>query len=179
MPDFNLNSGSFAEADLKGPSLKILEGLRRCGAMGAVGVDFVTCDEYGPTGEKVRKAYAIENNVRHTGTMYPYRTFFYLVGKEIMDNRYFMSTDSVKVKAISDEQAPQVRKWFYLDYLPNNPYVYNPLTQSGCLIYIDTWGLEKLGIACIGSTDKEVNELFEGFKASITKDVGKYVSHLK
>jgi hypothetical protein len=177
--DMEAPGGSFKEVSLKEPTIKILEGLRQCGAQGAVGVDFVTCDELDEKGNQVRNCYAIENNVRHTGTMYPYRTFFYLVGKEILERKYFASTDSVKVKAFPEGQALNVRRWFYGEYLPNNAYAYNPLTHSGCLIYRDTWALEKMGVACIGDTEEQTVELFEGFKKSISTDVAKYVRYLR
>lgn len=179
MPDFKPHKGAISETDLKTPSTKILEGLKKCGAMGAVGIDFVTCEELNSEGKKVRNAYAIENNVRHSGTMYPYRTLFYLVGKEILEKKYFTSKDSIKVEKPKKHQGQHLRSWFYQRYLPNNQNHYNPITHTGCIVYIDTWVKGKVGIACIADTKKELEVMFKDFGESITTDVSQYIRELR
>lgn len=175
LKDFGVDKNGIKETNLREPSLAILEGLRVLGARGAVGIDFVTCDEIGPDRKKVRNYYAIENNVRHTGTMYPFRTFFYLVGREIMDRSYFASTDSVKVVDIKPGREDMVKKWFYQVFLPENIYTYRPQSENGCIVYMDTWELGKIGIACIADTQKKLTKIFDGFKESITTSVKEYV----
>lgn len=175
MPDFGSDGNIIAEADLRTPSLQVLEGLRQCGARGAVGIDFVTCEEPNAQGGVERKCYAIENNVRHTGTMYPHRSLFFLTGRETMENRYFASTNAVKVGQLPAGHSNEVRSWFYSRFMKDAEHRYNPVTKTGCIIYMDLWEMHELGVACIGRTKQELSESFDGFKEEITKGVSAYI----
>lgn len=136
------------------------------GVRGNVGTDFVVCDA-DQKGQK-RIAYAIENNVRMTGTSYPYYTFRTMLGVEQMKRKYLKSFDDVKIPKISARafREPLVKQ-FYQDFLRNHPDTLNLETGRGCLVHNDIFRIGKLGLACVGDSKTDVIKIYESFIKSI------------
>lgn len=140
--------------------------LSREGVRGNVGTDFVTCD-MDEKGER-RIAYAIENNVRMTGTSYPYYTIRTLVGTERMKNKFMKSFDDVKIPKVTIK-APRenLNRVFYSVFLKNHPDSLNVKTGNGCLVHNDTFRIGKLGIACVADSKEAVIKLYDSFMKSM------------
>ena len=140
-------------------SERIGEHLSRQGVRGNVGTDFVIItNEYGE-----RLAYAIENNVRNTGTSYPYNALKMLVGEEVLKTKFMKAFDDVKVPLISIKSyLEKVQELFYA-YLRNHPLSFDKTTAIGCLVHHDTFSVGKIGAVCVADSLSEASEMFDEF----------------
>ena len=74
--------------------------MANAGLRGHIGTDFI-CFKSDADLEEIDSVYAIENNVRHTGTMYPFRRAMFLLGKSRFQDRFYQSNDFVKVSLLT------------------------------------------------------------------------------
>lgn len=162
---------NYPKGDLIAMSRAIGMTLSEQGVRGNVGTDFVTCDA-DDSDNPNRDAWAIENNVRMTGTSYPYYTMMTLVGKEKIKNKFMKSFDDVKIPIVAFEKSREkVQRDFYMSFLLKHPETLDVTTARGCLIHNDTFRLGKLGVACLADSRKEVSDLYDRFIASVYKFV--------
>lgn len=158
---------SFVEGDLIGFSLRIGAALSQEGVAGNIGTDYVTCDA-DDSENPDRLAFAIENNVRMTGTSYPYYTMMTLVGEDLIKTKYMKSFDDVKIPIITHRIfRHRVQRGFYLSFLARHPDALNVTTARGCIIHNDTFRLGKLGVSCLADSKDEVVEMYDRFSKSI------------
>jgi hypothetical protein len=156
------------EGNINNMSKKIGEFLSIQGVRGNVGTDFVVCDmdEQG----KNRIAYAIENNVRMTGTSYPFYTIRNFIGERHMKSIFMKSFDDITIPVINKKPIRNLLNAdFYLGFLPTHELTLNISKTRGCLIHNDMFRLGKLGVTCIGENKDEVTKLYDMFVSSITK----------
>lgn len=154
------------EGDINKMSEKVGLYLSTQGVRGNVGTDFVTCDL--DDGGQRRIAYAIENNVRMTGTSYPYYTIRTMIGENLMKKKFLKSFDDVQIpKIIEKANRDELNREFYGSFLKNHPLSLNVNTGNGCLVHNDTFRIGKLGIACVGDSKEQVVNFYDSFTKSI------------
>lgn len=165
---------SYADGDLIAMSRAIGMTLSEQGVRGNVGTDFVTCDA-DDSDHPNRKAWAIENNVRMTGTSYPYYTMKTLVGADKIKTKFMKSFDDVKIPAIAYRTFyRRVQREFYLSFLPKHKDTLDIRSARGCIIHNDTFRLGKLGVACLADSRKEVSDMYDRFVADVYKFVDEH-----
>lgn len=153
------------EGDIEAMSREVGMYLSTQGVRGNVGTDFVVCDD--DTGTK-RIAYAIENNVRMTGTSYPYYTVRTMLGEKLIKTKFMKSFDDVKVPEISlPDFVRTIDSDLFNTFLNNHPLNLNITTGVGCLVHNDTFKLGKLGIACVADTKDDVVKYYDDFVDAI------------
>lgn len=144
-------------------SEKIALHLSRQGVRGNVGTDFVIItNEYGE-----RVAYAIENNVRNTGTSYPYNALKMLVGEKVLKTKFMKAFDDVKIPLIDlKAYREKVQELFY-KYLRTHALSFDKPTARGCLIHHDTFSIGKIGMVCVADSLQEAQQMFDEFNEDI------------
>ncbi len=165
---------SYPPGDLIAMSRAVGMSLSEEGVFGNVGTDFVTCDA-DDSDNPNRDAWAIENNVRMTGTSYPYYTLMTLVGVDKIKKKFMKSFDDVKIPIIVDREfREKIQRDFYLSFLLKHPETLNIGTARGCLIHNDTFRLGKLGVACLADSRDEVSEMYDRFIADVYKFIDEH-----
>jgi hypothetical protein len=155
------------EGNIENMSRKVGEFLSIQGVRGNVGTDFVVCDM--DDEGKNRIAYAIENNVRMTGTSYPYYTIRNFIGETRMKTIFMKSFDDVTIPAINKKGVRTLlNRDFYLNFLQTHSLTLNIAKARGCMIHNDTFRLGKLGVTCIGQDKNDVTKLYDEFVTSLS-----------
>lgn len=148
------------------------------GVRGVVGTDFVVVDEniaegespLDEFGEKKVKVYAIENNVRNTGTSYPLMTIRNFLGYNLA-GKTIKSYDDV---AIPELNYSEVRETVFRQLLPalaTHSLNLNRETGEGCLVHLETARLGKLGVVCVANSPERVQKLFDAYTKMIRRFV--------
>jgi hypothetical protein len=154
------------EGNIASMSKQIALYLSMQGVRGNVGTDFVVCDD--DTSSK-RIAYAIENNVRMTGTSYPYYTLRTILGDKMMSERFMKSFDEVKIPTILQRtMRDALNQEFFTGFLKNHPLNLDVATGVGCIVHNETFRIGKLGVACVAHSKAAVSELYASFTESIS-----------
>lgn len=137
--------------------------LSRQGVRGNVGTDFVIItNEYGE-----RVAYAIENNVRNTGTSYPYNALKMLVGEEVLKHKYMKAFDDVKIPLIGLKAYREKIQELFYQHLRTHPLSFDKSIAKGCLVHHDTFRIGKIGVVCVADSLDEARQSFDEFTESI------------
>jgi hypothetical protein len=136
--------------------------LSKQGVRGNVGTDFVIItNEHGE-----RVAYAIENNVRNTGTSYPYNALQMLVGQEALQPKFMKAFDDVQIPLITTPAFLEKAQEQFYHHLRNDPLSFNKNTVRGCLVHHDTFSIGKIGVVCVADSLQEAQTMFDEFTNS-------------
>lgn len=158
------------EGDINAMSKKVGEFLSTQGVRGNVGTDFVVCDMDDKGVNRI--AYAIENNVRMTGTSYPYYTLRTMLGEKRMKRKFMKSFDDVHVPKITRYSLRQkLNRELFMTFLKDNPDNLDLVKGKGCLVHNDTTKIGKIGIACIANKKTDVVKMYDRFIDSIVNYV--------
>ncbi|MCA9508005.1 MAG: ATP-grasp domain-containing protein [Myxococcales bacterium] len=151
-------------------SEKIAHHLSEIGVRGNVGTDFVIItNQYGE-----RLAYAIENNVRNTGTSYPYNALKMLIGEGRLRGRFIKAFDDVKIPLVATKAFREKIQELFYRHLRTHPLSFNKDTARGCLVHHDTFSIGKIGVVCAADSSQEALDMFDKF----TADAVEYIEAL-
>ncbi|MFK7826690.1 MAG: hypothetical protein AB8G05_21290 [Oligoflexales bacterium] len=149
-------------------SHKVGKVLARNGVAGHVGTDFI-CFKTQKSLKSIDSVYAIENNVRHTGTMYPFRCAYMLLGEKRLQKKFYQSNDFVKVKKYKKKsERREFQKSFY-DWLFKQKFTYDGSKRIGVLVHADYSALGNIAICAIADNRKEADELVKQASAAISQ----------
>lgn len=157
-------------SNIEAMSIKVGNLLSEQGVRGNVGTDFVIITNQ----EGQRVAYAIENNVRNTGTSYPYNALKMLVGENALNPKFMKAFDDVKIPEITLKPFREKIQEHFYKYLRSHPLTFDKEKVHGCLVHHDTFAVGKLGVVCVGNSLDEAQNLFEEF----TLDINNYIATL-
>ncbi|HMO33592.1 MAG TPA: peptide ligase PGM1-related protein [Lacibacter sp.] len=134
---------------------KVAYKLKEYGALGRLGVDFMSVKENGAW-----KHYAIEINLRKGGTTHPYLMLQFLTdgNYDAVQGRYFMHDNKQRFYFATDNLQRDCYKGLtphdLIDIAMCNGLHYNGATEEGVVFHLisalSQYG--KLGLVCIGST---------------------------
>ena len=152
--------------------------LAKKGVRGYFGVDFLAVG--GPENPQL---FAIEINLRQTGTTSPYMTAKRLLkgpfvgdGIESLDGqkRVYFSTDHLQAEAFKDLRPEQV-----IAAIKKSPIHWNPATSKGVVFHLfDKLASEgEIGLTAIGENHREADALYEQAGAFLTELAAKPADH--
>lgn len=150
-------------------SEKIGNLLSEQGVRGNVGTDFVIITN--ARGERL--SYAIENNVRNTGTSYPYNALKMLVGEAALKTKFMKAFDDVKIPLITKKAFREKIQELFYRHLRTHPLSFDKKTVRGCLVHHDTVSIGKIGVVCLADSLDEAREMFDDF----TQDAIQYLEN--
>lgn len=131
---------------------------------GNVGTDFIV---FKKDGSPKKQVYLIENNVRHTGTMYAYLSAAFILGWDNLEGKYINTFDQLKVptyKKASDRRKYQNR---FFVWLRQRPYAYDPIKQEGLFIHQPTFGLSSIGATIVSKDAKSSFQIMEQLRIDL------------
>ena len=149
-------------------SYKVGEVLAKVGVRGHVGTDFI-CFKSDKSLKSIDSVYAIENNVRHTGTMYPFRCAYMLVGEKRLRKKFYQSNDVVKVKKYNKKGERKDFQVAFYDWIIKQSFSYDRGKRTGIVVHADYSALGNIAICAIGDSKEEASELVKEASAAITK----------
>jgi hypothetical protein len=141
---------------------KVTTHLATLGVRGHVGMDFLVLH----SGEHPR-VYGIENNVRQTGTLYAYTSSLILTNN--LPKKYLKSFDDLVIPKLNRKKARDEFVGLFLNWLDQRPYRFRPERGRGIFIHSPTFRLGRIGIASIGRTEEESNQMIEKFQIDLKK----------
>lgn len=171
-------------------AITVAKYLSRKGVRGNVGTDFVIVDA---DENSEGRTYSIENNVRGTGTMYPFNAVSMLVDEEYRMKKFMLSNDGVKIESLSERSyqrftrngknrhtlgvnafLSELTKEFY-EHLAKHPLRLRvesteryPIVK-GCYVHGNTLALGKVGVTCLGETREETQKISQDFTDSLKR----------
>lgn len=142
-------------------TLKIGQTLLNKGVQGYVSSDFVLCDKNldDHHEDKRTEIFAIENNIRHGATLYPYLSAQSLLGEDLLKRRYLLSLKEINFKAHPSpiEQMNRMKK--YYQWAINHPYSLNLEKGEGFFIHQDNADYGKISISIVAKHKRTLEKI--------------------
>ena len=136
------------------------------GVKGHVGTDFVVLT---PPGTTQKKIYAIENNVRNTGTMYPIWTLGFMLGHERLQQRHVMSFDDAPIVRYRRSGYRNTLQRHFFAWIARQPYSFNRESGAGLLVHLPRFGMGRVGVAIVGRDKQECQDTMKRFRADLAR----------
>ena len=149
-------------------SEKVGRVLAKNGITGHIGTDFI-CFKTDKKLKNINCVYAIENNVRHTGTMYPFRCAYMLLGEERLSEKFYQSNDFVKVKKFNKKGERRDFQVAFYDWMLKQKFSYDISKLSGVFVHADYSALGNIAICAIADTKEEADRLIKQASEAISK----------
>ncbi len=162
--------------ELQGAAAKIGQVLSAGGVIGRAAIDFLVCRDEG----EAWKYFAIEINLRMSGTTPPYHALEFLSGGRLNPSTGLFTTAAGVPKfysATDNLKSPQYRGLVpedLFEIIARRGMGFSHATGTGVLFYmigaLSQYG--KIGMTCIGDSAKEAQALFEHTVAALDEETG-------
>ena len=132
--------------------------LAKTGIKGPVGIDFLSCiiDD---CGKSKSLSFAIENNIRHPSTMYPYMCMKHLLGEEFLQSKYFKINENLRIPIMTNSKIRNKHQTEFYKWLSHQDFTFSRETRKGVLIHGEYSAIGKLSAVAIADTPNEAAEL--------------------
>ncbi|MFK7826688.1 MAG: hypothetical protein AB8G05_21280 [Oligoflexales bacterium] len=141
-------------------ALAIGNTLAKTGIRGPIGIDFLSGTIIDQQKPKTLN-FAIENNIRHPSTMYPYMSIHHLLGAQSLKTKYYRISETLRIPIMINSKIRLKHQTEFYKWLSHQDFTFSQQTEKGVLIHGEYSAIGKLAAIAVGNSPEEAAELLE------------------